>query len=998
MAGADFYSELGSEVVSAPAPAAPPAAAAPAETPDFYSELGTEAAPTSTLGRKAGVVGSQFAGAVLENAPVLPGMVLGAKGGAAVGAFAGPPGALVGGVLGGLSGLVAGAFAGSEARRGAQALFPGAVGGKVEDLPAVDRPLGHFGESLGGSVGAVLPTMGMAAAGLRVAPVNWVSRQFQAVLDTARRQPLIFSAVEGAGAAAAATAAFAAEALFPGRAEIRIPAEIAAGIAFPPMKHVVSASGIIGRNVKKAFSGAANMAPESVVALIPGLEAAQRHKATVVLTAFLEREEVDIPALVNRLRQPDLLGVHLNLPAGTKSGERSLLDLQAKFAESDPQFARFLKEGGEEAIQTMADLVGLLRSTGDPNMLRAAATAHEASLNMLMDIRLETAKRTAFAAVKDISTDTRAVRETLSVEMLEAVGRAQDDARAVERSLWEAVPRDIMVDDAPFRETAAQLRGVLRGSQFDLPPAVRQFIDQNLDDLGEDAASGKVSVAAVLEFRSAMLAKARDAAAGAAPDSRAVRAYDAMADAALRALDGPSLEAGRVVVVDPRGMSPEELATRAEGVAAPEGFKEAVDTARAFSRALHDTYTRSFVGAFNKRTHDGGFARSPESMVRHALAVGEDATRRNMDDIVQAMEFVRSRSEIADARGVVPTVRSLDEVEADVALVLDAQTRAFRQAAHEMLDKDGLPDPNRLASFMKKYEAVFNREDMKEVKFVINKALRSRESYLRIVGRADEAEKLRKKNSALRTIMGTELPEKAISDILNGNFPAAQLQQVFDFAAVQGGQAKTEVVNAVFDYAVTSATRGTGRELDLGALRAALYEPRSPNQKSLVGMLKDAKMAPDAYFQQLDGFFAKVSEITTNMARGVGIDLQDDPSAATDMAIRMLGVRVGSMVHDMMGGSGAGGLVAAQRGSAFARRAFETLPQGRVRGFIVDMLKDPEKMAAVLAVPQTQAQAIKQARQIHGYVLQAMAEAGDLTLEAILNRPAPDGAAPEASR
>jgi hypothetical protein len=672
---------------------------------------------------------------------------------------------------------------------------------------------------------------------------------------------------------------------------------------------------------------------------------------------YLKEVGVDIGALRRALRAEDVAA--LPLSAGQKTGDPAILALEAEFSRTNETFRKALQRGGQEALDTLRDLTVLMRSTGDPALVRQAAVMRDDMLNAALAARMDAAREDAIRAAGKITADTPETREVLSARLVESMEAALKDARTVERFLWGSIPQGVLVNDAPFRQAFDALQPRLAGRSFDLPPEIREFIALNLDELAEGATSGAIPISKVLEFRSIMLDASRDAASGAAPDRQARRAYEAMADAALRALDDPN------------------LAMLAEVGGAGSTVRDVIDSARAYSRALNDTFSRSFVGTTLQKSAGGGYRRPPESMLRHALSTGEDATSRNMREIGEAMNFVTSREELTSARTTgTPLIRSEAELMADVELVQDAQERAMRLAAAAAVNPEtGLPSTDGLLKFKKKYAATLKH--FPEVVEAIDEALASKDALLRITGRVKNAERFASRGIT-RKLTGSENPSAAIQTVLNGDFPQAHVRQLAGYARKQGPEHVEALSAAMFDVALQRATNSSTGAVDLTRLRTALTEPLRPGQPAILDMMQANGIGSPEWHTSIRRFLGRASQVSEALkAQVAAADLLQDPDPSSELLLSISGSALGGFLSRLGGGQTS--LIAQGRGAAYMRNTFSRLPMGRTRDFLAYTLQDPKRIEALLDVPDSQQQVINLVRQAHAYILQAGLPPGEGT-------------------
>jgi len=872
---------------------------------------------------------------------------------------------LIGGVVGTVVGGVSGFLAGDQLADYAEGLFPSFVSSNPERVPMDRRAAAYMGDTFGGSIMIGGQVQALARAGATVGSGSLVGNLINGVLESARKTPRLYAAAEVAGATYSALGAGVAEALFPGDVGARTSAEVGAGF-LSPARTIATGSQYILNKVQNVALMASNALPESVGKYVPGAQTALQRKAKETLVAYLKETGADIGALRRALNSPDV--ADLPLSAGQKTGDPALLALEAEFSRTNETFRKALVRGGAESLETLRDLTVLMRATGDPALIRQAAVMREDAFNVFLAARLDAAREDAIRAAGRITSDTPETRETLSTELFKAMESALDDARAVERSLWDAIPKKALVDDAPLREAYESIRPRLSSESFDTE--ITKFVEQDLETLELGVESGRATVGDVLRFRSNMLDKARSAAGGPTPDHKAVRWYEKMADATLRALNDPSIAAARANLPTGRGASALDFATRRTATEeAPEGVRDAIDAARAYSRALNDTFSRSFVGTTLQKTSGGGFRRAPESMLRHAVATGQDATARNMREISDAMDFVQARGELVSARETgAPYVRSEDEMLADVALVQDAQERAMRLAAAAAIDPiTNLPSSKGLIEFKSKYESTLKQ--FPEVVEAVDAAIASNDKLLRLTGRVKTAERVASR-TYLRKITGSENPSAAISTILRGDFPEKHVAQLARFARKQGPDYVEALSAALFDDALRRATNSATGEVSLTRLRTALADPPRPGQPSILDMMQSNGLGTPEWHTKVRQFLGRASQVEDALrAQVAAADLLQTPDPTKELLLSFAGSSLGGFFSRMGGNQHP--LIAQGRGAAYMRNVFSRMPMGRTRDFLAQVLQDPKKMDALLDVPDSQQRAIELVRQVHGYILQA---------------------------
>lgn len=175
-----------------------------------------------------------------------------------------------------------------------------------------------------------------------------------------------------------------------------------------------------------------------------------------------------------------------------------------------------------------------------------------------------------------------------SVNVMQRVETAFDDAKLEERSLWEAVPKETEVPVSKSRDVAARWRDELGPvGDDDIPAKVKRWL---LDD--NDTFTDGASVRDMHRLYSSLRETARNARAGNNVQRTMAKVADEVADAILDDI-GQVSSAG-----DP------------------------LAEARAFSAAMHETFDQGAVGRLLKRTTDGDTSTSPELALERTVGRG----------------------------------------------------------------------------------------------------------------------------------------------------------------------------------------------------------------------------------------------------------------------------------------------------------------------------------------------------------------------------------------
>lgn len=906
-------------------PDAPTAGTTRSEFDDFPDAAGQAGGGGASLGQQATAAVEAGGRSALETSGFMGGAMLGAGGGAAV---AGPPGAFVGGLAGGIAGFMAGELAGESAGLRSP-----------EQMPPAVRPGAYFGQTLGGAVPIGTAPVAAAISGFRFGE-SMVGRFLNQIIETAKTQPLRFGAAEASSAVSAGLGAATAEAVAPGRADIRANAEIAAGIANPT------------RLTLDLYNFGKNIAGRALQTISPG---ARETAAAKQLTELLRVTGEDPTAIARVLRSQGV--IDSDLTAAQKSGSVALGALEQYLGKVNQQFGAEVAQKARDGLDVIRGQITLLTATGDPAALEAAATLRQTYFRTLISGRVEMAKNEALRKAGRIARDTPDAREKLSVAARDALETSIADARATEKQFWERVdgtrPAQTTNLQQTFDEIVADALPELRNRKT--PTVVKQFLDRvNTPGEGrfdydpetmsvrefETAAPG-TNIDEMRKLRSELLSMARAAARD--PDQAGMeRIYSQLAEATLDDMDAAFKGTG----------------------------DNTYNEARAFSKELNDTFTRSFAG---KVVAEGKYGDrvAPEILLRKALATGKEAGALQLAELEEATRFLPSLG--------------LGNTEAYTKM-MDAQERMFRLAAADSLDPlTGRASPERIAKFVRDNATLMKR--FPEVKADLLAASKSEMRLRTLENRAKGVDDILSRQADFGKLIGGSgttgagnVALKAANRALLSVDQEGEITRLINVAkgggtgrggriVVQAQDAINGLRASIFQAAVDRSTRGG--VLDINLARQMLFTPTSAGRKSPMDIMLEQKVIDQKQVAQIRKFFDAAESIQRSQRPGTAVQVQQDMLDVTTATIsRMIGSGVAGAAA-RGAGSNTPSLIVHGAGARLAEQVMTKFSVTSVNKVLTEAMNDPEKMALLLTKAKTPEEAAFQARQIHAWLVQS---------------------------
>lgn len=557
--------------------------------------------------------------------------------------------------------------------------------------------------------------------------------------------------------------------------------------------------------------------------------------------------------------------------------------------------------------------------------------------------QLEDARRRASTARRDYAAG------SMSIQKAEGIEKAYDNV------LQKIHDRDVKQITSLFDEIDA-IAGL---------PAPKEPIT---------ATSGQL-----VKFRSQMLENSRvkDATeAGAAQSGY----YSAMAEKALKDL----------------------IATPAEGLGLSGKDRVKFDTARAFSKAYNDVFTRAYGGKLMSTTTSGADRVTPEKLANNLILSAGNETAANLRQLDEAMDFVIKKQRDPFIKAEMRNLKKYG-IRGNAEIIL----RDFlsKGAIDPLTNQVSRP---KVAQLLQEYKDVFELPAFATVgrdlqradtaQLLLNKVRRDVETAgykiepegvpgeLRIQPkgqpRRGETDAVPRRKGDFKVpviaqrgenvdafrvfVENKENPAAEIITIRNSNNPERQIRGLAKLARTGNrgvkGNAVKGLQQVVIDAAVENSRRATGNlrgTVDFYKFNQFINEPMAANKKSLREVLRDEKVLSDKEFNDL-ATLAEYGQRVERILQGADepdqliADILASGSLLAAAAGRAAGASLFTSTLDRiyravgLNNMRSAALVEAQLGATLAGKYLEQLPGQAVEEIIFDTFRDSKKMSAML--------------------------------------------------
>jgi hypothetical protein len=378
----------------------------------------------------------------------------------------------------------------------------------------------------------------------------------------------------------------------------------------------------------------------------------------------------------------------------------------------------------------------------------------------------------------------------------------------------------------------------------------------------------------------------------------------------------------------------------------------AFDQARGFSKALNDTFTRTFASdvsmtAPGSKTMAGAERMPAEILVTRAFGSNADVTAMRMNEVEDAVKFMRTQYDDAvnkygkRSKLALALKPQADLADMQVASIRDAQDRVYRLAAAKAID----PVTGRLSPRMLEKFAAENQPMLEKLGIYadLQDAKKAELAFRAIKDQNSEINKTIANQSAFAQVLKFENPTNAVIDALNSKFPVKNISGLVKLANAGGPDAVNGLKSTLFDYAYTKAG-GDGR-FSIQGFNDALLKPLGANQPSIVNIMRSQNIITQQEVNNLKRLMIPMMRVEKAMSNKNELNkVLDGAGAVEELAMRIVGANIGTSVS----GGGPGSLIAASAGSKYVREIFDKMPNFMVRSTIEKALQDPQMMAALL--------------------------------------------------
>ena len=754
--------------------------------------------------------------------------------------------------------------------------------------------------------------------------------------EMARSAPKSTLAFEGFIGAGQTAGAFMAEETAPGSVGYRLAGELGGGMAAiaatSPMGLIISKLGTI----KDILGRATSRIPEQGLRGIPAaFQESRQLKAVNNILDILERNGEDVEAIIKELSSSKVFldpetGDVIQPTAALKSGSPTLAGIENALDSLSSGLSGERNQAAQQMLRAQRAILYALINTNDQAGLQEAGAIANRIFEGALEQRLQQSTDNVLKAFQRVAGDEPVDNMRLSESLYDVINNNMRIARDRERSLWGAVQdQDLPVEGEPAfisawqsslpkTPEAAETFSAKLGSIERFVNRKTKELDLNPDPNNptDPANLAPLTLQELVDMRSRAMSLGREARARGEQDIAHV-AFK-VADAMLEDLNGAV------------------------------GKDGAYNVARAYSRALNDTFTRAFADNALATTKTGAERIAPELLADRLFRGGADPTYLRLQEINDIGTFM--------------TQQGLEGAEETVNTLLGVTDSLLRNAASQIFDPaTGRVNPNQLAKWQRNNKAILERfptlaNDLADAETAEN-TLRvmldtNRDAVNDLKGQITFASLLPDSNESPTSVIGRIFSRGNRTPMRDLN----NLKRVVDDAPEElRNSARRGLQYSILDWAMTGGG-STSETFSPSAVYAKLFE-KTPNafarDMSPMTWMVNNGIIEQSEVANLRKTLAEMIKYEVGEANGTIGELVEQAGPMLDFYLRVTGSNLGARYSQLMGGGG-GDLIARQAGSRIMRDVFEKMPQGMKTDVMTGMMRDPQLLAAMLRKGRTE--------------------------------------------
>ena len=385
---------------------------------------------------------------------------------------------------------------------------------------------------------------------------------------------------------------------------------------------------------------------------------------------------------------------------------------------------------------------------------------------------------------------------------------------------------------------------------------------------------------------------------------------------------------------------------------APEGLNAAFDTARSYSKALNDVYTRAFAGNVLAKSKTGAQRQSPELLHKNLMTSDADVSYIRIKQIEDIGNFAKEQG-IEGADETISTINGTID-----SILRNARSEAFT----EMPDGQVVLNQKKLQAWMAKNEDLL--ETFPNLKADLEDTTTANNLLSGWVTKDKNIQKNIKNQITYRNLTKQDNPTAAVSAAFNDKYPIKALNSLVK-PARGNPEALAGLKSSVLEWALTKGGK-TSESFSPREVYQTLYTkiPKALGDTSIMDHMLRNDVINTAESGSLKRLLTEMIKLEASEVAGT-LDTIEQAGPIIDFYLRVTGSALGTRMQGLIPGqTGAGQLVAAGAGSKALRRIFQDIPASMKTDVMTEVMGNPKLLATLLKKAKTEPEKLKLSKRL----------------------------------
>jgi len=385
---------------------------------------------------------------------------------------------------------------------------------------------------------------------------------------------------------------------------------------------------------------------------------------------------------------------------------------------------------------------------------------------------------------------------------------------------------------------------------------------------------------------------------------------------------------------------------------APEGLNIAFDTARGYSKALNDVYTRAFAGNVLAKSKTGAQRQSPEMLHKNLMTADADVSYLRIKQIEDIGNFAKEQG-IEGAEETISTINGTID-----SILRNARSEAFT----EMPDGQVVLNQKKLQAWMVKNEELL--ETFPNLKADLQDTTTANNLLSGWVTKGKNIQKNIKNQITYRNITEQANPVEAVLKAYNHRYPIKALNSLVK-PVRDNPEGLAGLKSSVLEWALTKGGK-TSESFSPREVYQTLYTkiPKVMDDTSIMDHMLRNDVINESESKSLKKLLTEMIKLEASEVAGT-LDTLENAGPLLDFYLRVTGSALGTRMQALIPGqSGSGALVAAGAGSKALRRIFQDIPASMKTDVMTEVMSNPQLLAKFLKKAQTEPEKLKLSKRL----------------------------------